>query len=86
MSRGKTEVVIMPEEQVYDEADIREYIEFIRKHPVTSKPRLADCWDWDVFCLKAKSYNRHNKNGDSVDLGGEDFHDKRFAEILGDDY
>ena len=62
MSRGKTEVVIMPEEQVYDEADIREYIEFIRKHPVKFKPKLIDCWDWDVFCLKAKSYNRHNKN------------------------
>jgi hypothetical protein len=85
MSKGKTEVVIMPEE-VYDEADIREYVEFIRKHPVTSKPRLADCWDWDIFCLKAKSYNRHNKYGESVNLGGEDFHDKRFAEILGDDY
>ena len=73
------------EEYPADESDIRKLVERVRKHPVMIKPDLLDVQDWDVFVVLAKSYNRHNKNRDSVKLD-EDFHDKRFAEILGDDY
>ena len=68
-----------------DEDQIRRAVEFVRKNPVKQKPDLKEFLDWDLFRLHALSYNRHNLNRDSVKLD-EDFHDKRFAEILGDNY
>lgn len=73
------------EEFEKDEADIRDLVERVRKDPVLKRPRLIDWQDWDVYCLMAKSYNRHNLNRDKVDVK-EGFHDKRFEKFLGDDY
>ena len=68
-----------------DEDQIRSAVEFVRKHPVKLKPDLKNFLDWDLFRLHAMSYNRHNMNRERIKLDN-DFIDKRFAEILGDDY
>ena len=73
------------EEYPADEADIRDLVERVRKNPVKKRPDILDVQDWDVYVVLAKSYNRHNSNRDSIKLD-EGFHDKRFEEILGDDY
>ena len=59
------------EEYPADESDIRELVERVRKHPVKKRPDILDVQD-------------HN-NRDGIKIK-EDFHDKRFAEILGDNY
>ncbi len=89
MSRGKT---IMPytmdelEEFLRkDEEEIRRAVERIRKNPVKIKPDLKDFLDPDLFRLHAMSYNRHTPFHDSIKIDWE-FRDKRFEEILGDDY
>lgn len=66
-----------------DESDIRELVERVRKRPIKKRPDILDAQDWDVCVLFAKSYNRHNNNRDRIKIK-EDFYDKRFAEILGD--
>ena len=68
-----------------DEDDIRSAIEFIRKNPVKLKPKLSEIPDPDYYRLHALSYKRHNQNRDSIKIDWE-FHDKRFEELLGDDY
>ena len=73
------------EEYPADKSDIRDLVERVRKHPVKKRPDILDVQDWDVFVVLAKSYNRHNSNRDSIKLE-EGFHDKRFEEILDDEY
>lgn len=68
-----------------DEDQIRRAVDFVRKNPVKLKPDFKEFMDWDIFRLHAMSYNRHNLNRDCIKIE-EDFHDKRFAEILGDNY
>lgn len=60
------------EEYPADESDIRELVERVRKHPVKKRPDILDVQDY-------------NNNRDGIKIK-EDFHDKRFAEILGDNY
>ena len=68
-----------------DEDEIRNAVERVRKHPVKTKPDLKNFLDPDLFRLHAMSYNRHNKNRDSIKIDWE-FRDKRFEEFLGDSY
>lgn len=68
-----------------DEETFRRLVERVRKHPVKVKPKIEVVMDSDIFRLYALSYNRHNKNGDSVKIEWE-FRDKRFEEFLGDNY
>ena len=68
-----------------DEETIRSEIEYVRKHPVKIKPKLEHFLDPDLFRLHAMSYNRHNQNRDRIKINWE-FRDKRFEEILGNDY
>lgn len=75
----------LEEYQRKDEDQVRRAVEFVRKNPVKIKPDLKNFLDWDLFRLHAMSYNRHNQNRDSIKLDN-DFHDRRFAEILGDNY
>ena len=68
-----------------EEDEIRKAIEQIRKHPVKTKPKLEEFLHPDLFRLYALSYNRHTPFHDSVRIEWE-FRDKRFEELLGDDY
>ena len=68
-----------------DEETIRRVVEHVRKHPVKLRPKLCVIPDPDIFRVHAMSYNRHNQNRDSIKIDWE-FRDKRFEEILGDDY
>ena len=81
----KPHAATFEEEYLKDEKDIRELVERVRKHPIRIKPKITDCWDWDVYVLFVKSYNRHNYERRSIKLK-DDFHDKRFAKNLGHDY
>lgn len=76
----------MADEIQMDEEDVRELVERVRKHPIIKKPSILDCYDHDLYILYVKSYNRHNLTRDHIDLGNNDFLDKRFSEFLGDDY
>ena len=68
-----------------DEEEIRRAVDRVRKNPVKIKPDLKDCLDPDLFHLHAMSYNRRTPFHDSIKIDWE-FRDKRFEEILGDDY
>ena len=68
-----------------DEDAIRRAIERVRKHPVKTKPKFEEILHPDLFRLYALSYNRHTPFHDSVKIEWE-FEDKRFEEILGNDY
>ena len=68
-----------------EEDEIRKAIDYVRKHPVKTKPELKYFLHPDLFRLHALSYNRHTPFHDSVKINW-DFQDKRFEEILGDDY
>ena len=68
-----------------DEEEIRRAVERVRKNPVKIKPDLKDFLDPDLFRLHAMSYNRRTPFHDSIKIDWE-FRDKRFEEILGDDY
>ena len=76
----------MDNEFQFDEADVRALVERVKKHPIIKRPDILDCYDHDLYILYVKSYNRHNFTRDHIDLGNNDFFDKRFAEFLGDDY
>ena len=83
---SKVHIKTYEEECPFEEDDIRKFVEDLRKHPIRLRPSLLECWNWDIFVAKAKSYNRHGYTKDFIDLKGEGFHDKRFEKYLGDDY